>query len=348
MKKSLSELASILGAEIKNAPSPQDIQISAVKPIGANEKDFLSFVSAKAYVGAAKTSKAAALICNSEVAADLTQPLLIVPHVELALARALNEFYPPAKPDGTISPHAVVDPSAKIGKNTSIGHFVTVGANSVIGENCIIEDGVKISHNVQIGDGARIGMNCVFSHGVRVGKNFIVFGNSTFGGDGFGFVFANGGHQKIPQVGGVVIGDNVEVGSNCTVDRGALSDTVLGDGCKLDNMVHVAHNCIVGKHVIIAGQSGLAGSVVLGDNVLIGGACAISDHVTILPETIVAGGTALRNSPKEKGVYVGWDWGFTFPEFQRMRSNMKKLVDFNKFAKRLKDAESKLGIDSGE
>jgi UDP-3-O-[3-hydroxymyristoyl] glucosamine N-acyltransferase len=348
MTKTLRELAHLTGAEIRNTPDADRIQITGVKPIGADAADFLTFVNAKSYVSQAKSSRAAAFLCNEEVAAELDRPVLVVKQVEVALARILNEFHPPAAPNGTISPHAVIDPTAQIGKNTSIGHFVTIGPRSRIGDNCIVADGVKIAEDVQIGDNARIGMNCVFMHGVRIGNNFTVFANSSFGGDGFGFVFANGGHQKIPQVGGVVIGNDVEVGSNCTVDRGALNDTVIGDGCKLDNMVHVAHNCIVGKHVIIAGQSGLAGSVVLGDNVLVGGACAISDHVTILPETIVAGGTALRNSPKEKGVYVGWDWGFTFPEFQRMRSNMRKLVDFNKFAKRLKDAEKKLGIEAEE
>lgn len=342
----LLELAKLTNAEIRNTTAPETIRIESVKPADADAADFLCFAASKAYANAAKHSKAAAILCSEESAGEFSAPILVVKHVETALAQILGTLYPPRQPDGSISPHAVVHPTAVIGRNTTIGHFVTVGANSRIGENCILEDGVKISHDVIIGDNARIGMNCVFSHGVRIGKNFTVFGNSTFGGDGFGFVFANGGHLKIPQVGGVVIGDDVEVGSNCTVDRGALNDTIIGDGCKFDNMVHIAHNCIVGKHVIIAGQSGLAGSAVLGDNVLVGGACAISDHVTVPAETVVAGGTAVRNSPREKAVYVGWDWGFTFPEFQRMRSNMKKLVDFNKFAKRLRDAEKKLGIDS--
>ncbi|MCZ8156190.1 MAG: UDP-3-O-(3-hydroxymyristoyl)glucosamine N-acyltransferase [Leptospira sp.] len=339
----------IEGAKLSNCADPSSMKIDKVMPLSSDTTGFLSFVSSKAFVKEAKSSKAVVLVVNAEIAESLAdKPLMIVPNVELALIKVLYHFFPLEIADGTISPHAVIAASAKIGENTKIGHFVTIGENVVIGKNCIISDGVKIEHDVTIGDNARIGMNCVFYHGTQIGSDFVVFGNSTFGGDGFGFSFFNGKHNKLPQIGRVVIGDDVEVGSNCTIDRGALTDTVIGNGCKFDNMVHIAHNCKVGNNVVIAGQSGLAGSVTIGDNVLIGGACAISDHITLVEGTIIAGGTSLRTSPKGKDVYIGWDLGLNYPDFQKYRVNIKNLVNLNKWIKRIKDIEKKVGIEAEE
>lgn len=346
-KANLTQLASLLeGAKIANCSDPNKVEIEYVLPLSSDGSNFLSFVSSKAFLKDGKTSKASVLVANQELAEVLPdKTLLIVPNVELALIKILNYFFPPEVSDGTKSSHAIIAPSAKIGENTKIGHFVTIGENVIIGKNCIIGDGVKIQKDVKIGDNAKIGMNCVFYHGTQIGNDFNVYGNSTFGGDGFGFTFVNGKHNKLPQVGRVIIGNDVEVGANCTIDRGALTDTVIGNGCKFDNMVHIAHNCKVGDNVIIAGQSGLAGSVTLGNNVLIGGACAISDHLTLVEGTIIAGGTSLRTSPKTKDVYIGWDLGLTFPEFQKYRVNIKNIVNLNKWIKRIKDIEKKVGIE---
>ncbi|BDA77715.1 UDP-3-O-(3-hydroxymyristoyl)glucosamine N-acyltransferase [Leptospira kobayashii] len=339
-------LALLEGAELKNCPAPENIEVDKVLPLTSKNAKFISFVSSKAFVNDAKASEAAAILASSELAELIPgKVLIVVPQVELALSKVLLHFSPQKQPDGKIATNAVIHPTAKIGENTTIGNFVTIGEGSVIGKNSIIGDGVKIEHNVTIGDDARIGMNCAFYHGTKIGDRFTVFANSTFGGDGFGFVFANGKHNKLPQVGRVIIGDDVEVGANCTVDRGAITDTTIGNGCKFDNMVHIAHNCNVGNHVIIAGQSGLAGSVTLGNYVIIGGACAISDHLTLVEGTIIAGGTSLRTSPKTKDVYIGWDLGLNFPDFQKYRVNIKNIVVLNKWIKRIKEVEKKLGID---
>ncbi|GBF50053.1 UDP-3-O-[3-hydroxymyristoyl] glucosamine N-acyltransferase [Leptospira ryugenii] len=345
--RSLFEITKLFpDAKVLHCPDPNLIHFTEVRPLSHTEGEFLAVLNSKAFVKEAKSSLAKVIVTTEELAALLTEArvCLIVKNAELALIEILNYVHPPAVPNGKISPHAIIAPSAKIGSGTQIGHFVTIGENAVIGNNCIIADGVKIENDVSIGDEARIGMNCVFYHGTRIGNRFTVFGNTSIGGDGFGFTFANGKHNKIPQVGKVVIGDDVEVGSNCTIDRGALTDTIIGNGCKFDNMVHIAHNCKIGNHVIIAGQSGLAGSVTLGNHVIIGGACAISDHLTLVDGTIIAGGSSLRTSPKTKDVYIGWDLGLTYPEFQKYRVNVKNIVHLNKWIKRIKDLESKLGI----
>ncbi len=336
----------IENSKLQNCPDAKVAEVDKVLPLNADTSNFVSFVSSKAFIKDAKTSKATVLVVNAEFADSLPEkPMLVVPNVELALIQILNTFFPKEVSNGMHSSNAIIAKTAKIGKNTQIGHFVTIGENVTIGDDCIIADGVKIEHDVKIGNHAKIGMNCVFYHGTEVGNDFISFGNSTFGGDGFGFTFLNGKHNKLPQVGKVIIGNDVEFGSNCTIDRGALTDTVVGNGCKFDNMVHIAHNCKIGDHVIIAGQSGLAGSVTIGNNVLIGGACAISDHITLVDGTIIAGGTSLRTSPKTKDVYIGWDLGLNYPDFQKYRVNIKNIVNLNKWIKRIKEIEKKVGIE---
>ncbi len=342
----LSEL--IENSKLVNCPD-LNAEVTQVLPLGADAKNFVSFVSSKAFVKEAKSSKATLLVVNAELAEGLPEkPMLVVPNVELTLIKILHHFFPLEVSNGTHSQNAIIAKSAKIGANTQVGNFVTIGENVVIGDHCIIADGVKIERDVKIGNHSKIGMNCVIFHGTEIGDNFLSFGNSTFGGDGFGFTFLNGKHNKLPQVGKVIIGNDVEFGSNCTIDRGALTDTVVGNGCKFDNMVHIAHNCKIGDHVIIAGQSGLAGSVTLGNHVLIGGACAISDHITLVDGTIIAGGTSLRTSPKAKDVYIGWDLGLNYPDFQKYRVNIKNVVNLNKWIKRIKDIEKKVGIEAEE
>ncbi|MDX1957297.1 MAG: UDP-3-O-(3-hydroxymyristoyl)glucosamine N-acyltransferase [Leptospiraceae bacterium] len=345
----LAELQKLIpDSEVRNSEKPDEIKFQSIGSLDSSNTDFISFIANKTNLKDAKKSKALGLITNSELASEFTIPVLVVPNVDLGLIAILNYLFPPNKPDGIISKTAIIHPTAKIGEGSTIGDYVTIGANSSVGKNSILEDGVKIATNVKIGDNARIGMNCVFHKDTQIGNNFIVFGNSTFGGDGFRFSTIKGIHHKIPQVGRVIIGDDVEIGSNCAVDRGGLEDTVIGNGCKFDNMVHIGHNVKIGNNVIIAGQSGVAGSTTIGNDVLIAGACAISDHLELMDGTVVAGGTGLRTSPKEKNVYIGWDWGMTFAEFQKARVNIKHLIGFNKWASRIKTLEKKLGIVAEE
>ncbi len=344
---SLSQIQSgIPGSRIVGTESPETIFIESIQALSGSGDSFLSFVASKAYVKDAKITLAKVLLVNEELAGSFPDKiLLIVPIAELGLSLALRILHPEPEAISSISPTAQIHPTAKLGKNVQVGHFVCIGAGTEIGDKSILEDGVKIAENVRLGEGARIGRNSVIYSDCRIGKRFRTYGNATIGAEGFGFVFANGIHNKIPQIGKVIIGDDVEVGSNSCIDRGALNDTVIGDGSKFDNQVQIAHNCQVGKNVIVAGQSGLAGSVKLGDNVLIGGACCVSDHIEMEEGTILAGGSALRNSPKKKDVYVGWDLGLNFVDFQKYRVNIKNIVVLNKWIKRIKDLEKKLGID---
>ncbi|EMK24171.1 UDP-3-O-[3-hydroxymyristoyl] glucosamine N-acyltransferase LpxD [Leptospira kirschneri serovar Bulgarica str. Nikolaevo] len=341
----LSELAKqINGSKIANTQIPDDVIVDKIVALSPGEKNSLSFLSHKKMLSEAKKTFSSVILTTEEFANELSIPCLVVSNPELSLAEILNLLYPPYVPSGKISSSAIIHPSAKLGAGVTIGEFVVVGENSVIGANTYLEDGVKISRNVIIGENSHIGPNSSIQHGVIIGKRFICSGNCSIGGDGFKFVTEKGKHHKIPQVGGVRIGDDVEIGSLCTIDRGGLEDTIIGDGCKFDNMVHVAHNCILGKNIIIAGQSGVAGSTTVEDDVIIGGACAVSDHLHVPAGTILAGGSSLRNSPKKKEIFVGWDYGLTFAEFQKVRVNIHNLVNFQKWAKRIKELEKHAGI----
>ncbi|ALO28144.1 UDP-3-O-(3-hydroxymyristoyl)glucosamine N-acyltransferase [Leptospira borgpetersenii] len=341
----LSELTKkISGSKIINIQIPDTIILEKIVSIFPGAKNSVSFLSNKKMLNEAKKTLSSVILTTEELAKELSIPCLVVSNPELSLAEVLNVLYPSYVPSGKISSTASIHPTAKLGFGVTVGEFVVIGENSVIGANTYLEDGVKVSRNVIIGEDSHIGLNSSIQHGVLIGKRFICSGNCSIGGDGFKFVTANGKHHKIPQVGGVKIGDDVEIGSLCTIDRGGLEDTIIGDGCKFDNMVHVAHNCVLGKNIIIAGQSGVAGSTIVEDDVIIGGACAVADHLHVPAGTILAGGTSLRNSPKKKEIFVGWDYGLTFPEFQKVRVNIHNLVNFQKWAKRIKELEKHAGI----
>lgn len=343
----LDELAAkIPGASIAHTEDPKKVSAESVSPIHPGSVGSISFLANKKMLSDAKKTASSIVLTTAEFAKELSIPCLVVEKPDLVLAQVLDLIYPPHKFESKIEPGAFVHPSAKIGKNVYIGNFASVGEAAEIGDDTILEDGVRIGRGAIIGEGSHIGPNNVIHHGVVIGKRFRSFGNCTVGGDGFRFVFANGKHNKIPQVGTVIVGDDVEMGSNSAIDRGGLENTVIGDGCKFDNLVHIGHNCVLGKNVVIAGYTGIAGSTNIGDNVTIGGGCGVADHISIPGGTIVGGGTSVRNTLPKPDIYVGWDYGLTFPEFQKLRVNIKNVVNFQKWARRIKGIEAKLGISA--
>jgi UDP-3-O-[3-hydroxymyristoyl] glucosamine N-acyltransferase len=347
MKKeySLNDIMALLqNAELKNCENPDDIKIECVVPLDEDKKKSISFVSSKHFIEIAKNSKATALIVNKKIAHNFHRPVLIVDNASLSLVPILNLFYPPKKPSGEISNKASIHPLSSIGKNSDIADFVIIGKNSKIGENCIIEGGVFIGENVTIGDDARIGPGNVIHENVTIGDRFVSFGNCTIGADGFRFEFANSVHNKIPQVGSVIIGSDVEIGANCCIDRGGLGDTILGNGCKFDNMVHIAHNCILKNNIVIAAQTGLAGSTTVGNYVMMSGQCAITDHIEIADGVMLGGKTGIRHTIKEKGGIYAGEFGLPLPDFKKYTKNLKHIVNFQKWADRIKNLEKKLGI----
>jgi UDP-3-O-[3-hydroxymyristoyl] glucosamine N-acyltransferase len=264
---SLAQIASRIGAEPeKGAP---DVKLRDVASLESAEAGDVSLFSDAKYANAFAVTKASVVITNEKLAAlPHGVTLLVVPNPRLAFAQIGHIFYPPAKLQPGVRPAEPVHPTAFIGEGTEIGAHVLIGNNVVIGRG------------VEIGDHCAIGPNCVITHAV-IGNRVVMGPNNSIGNQGFSFVPSLEGLLRVPQLGRVVIEDDVEFGSNCTVDRGAIGDTHIERGVRFDSLIHVGHNVQIGHHSLLVAQVGIGGSTTVGPMVLIGGQVGISDHLTI-------------------------------------------------------------------
>ncbi|MGA2597308.1 MAG: UDP-3-O-(3-hydroxymyristoyl)glucosamine N-acyltransferase [Bryobacteraceae bacterium] len=297
----VSEIAAMLDAEWEGDGLAE---IRGAAPLESAGPDQLSFVANRKAVAAAEQSQAGCLIVPDDFPAGRT--LIRSRDPRTAFARAVTALYPkPAIAPGAhdsavIALDALVDPSASIGPHASIGSGSRVGPGTRIGASCSIASGVTI------------GADCtLYPHvsiydGVSVGDRVIVHSGAVIGADGFGFAFANGQYEKFPQVGRVEIGNDVEIGANTCIDRAALGVTSIGDGTKLDNMVHVGHNCRIGRHVVVAAQTGFSGGVVVEDYAVIGGQVGIGDKARIESGAVLGSGCGILTSKIVRKGQVVW------------------------------------------
>lgn len=262
----------------------RDIDILNISKIEEGSKGSLTFLANPKYTEFIYTTKASVAIVSSDFEPtekiDLT--LIKVKDPYSSFTTILELFNKDLSNRKGISQLTVIDKSSKISDSSFIGSFSSVGENSIIGENCVIENQVFIGNNVEVGN------DCKFYPGVKIlddtiiGQNCIIHSSTTIGSDGFGFApNDDGSFKKIPQTGNVVIGDNVEIGSNSTIDRATLGSTIISDGVKLDNQIQIAHNVEIGENTAIAAQSGIAGSTKIGKNCMIGGQVGIIGHIKI-------------------------------------------------------------------
>jgi UDP-3-O-[3-hydroxymyristoyl] glucosamine N-acyltransferase len=276
---SLAEIASRIGAEPeKGAP---DVKLRDVASLESAEAGDVSLFSDAKYANAFAVTKASVVITNEKLAAlPHGVTLLVVPNPRLAFAQIGHIFYPPAKLQPGVRPAEPVHPTAFIGEGTEIGAGAQIGAHAKIGAHVLIGNNVVIGRGVEIGDHCAIGPNCVITHAV-IGNRVVMGPNNSIGNQGFSFVPSLEGLLRVPQLGRVVIEDDVEFGSNCTVDRGAIGDTHIERGVRFDSLIHVGHNVQIGHHSLLVAQVGIGGSTTVGPMVLIGGQVGISDHLTI-------------------------------------------------------------------
>lgn len=241
----------------------------------------ISVFSDAAYSEAFATTKASAVITSDKLAALPHRAALVrVPNPHLGFALMANIFYPPDSLVPGIRATEPLHPSAQIGNGTEIFPGGSIGAMAKIGANCVIGHNVIIGRGVRIGDECRIGPNCVITHTVT-GNRLIMGSNNSIGNQGFSFATGANGLLRVPQLGRVIIEDDVEFGSNCTVDRGTLSDTYIGRGARFDSLIHIGHNVRIGQDTVVVAQVGIGGSSVIGPRVLIGGQAGIIDHITV-------------------------------------------------------------------
>ena len=271
--------------------------ITAPEQLELAKETEISFIGNKKYEKLWQNSKACAAIVNEDISIEPgdNKVFIKVKNADLAMSLIL-ELFAPAPPQFAfeIHPTAVVDASAKIGVGARIGANVYIGPNVVLGENVTIYPNATILDECTIGKNTIIWSGVVVRERCHVGAYCILHPNCTIGADGFGFrPCPEKGLVKIPQIGNVILGNNVEIGANSSVDRGKFSSTILGDGCKIDNLVQIGHNSILGKYCIMAGNSGLAGSVTLGNGVIIGGSASIKDHLTLGDGVIIGAGSGV-------------------------------------------------------
>ena len=284
----LGEIATKLGAEIAKG-EPADLKLRDVASLESAEAGDISLFSDAKYANAFAVTKASVVITSDRLAAlPHGVTLLVVPNPRLAFAQVGHIFYPPPKLQPGMRAAAPVHPTATVGDGSEIGPGGEIGAGAQIGKNSFIGNNVVIGHGVVIGDDCRIGPGCVITHSV-IGNRVVMGPNNSIGNQGFSFVPSLEGLLRVPQLGRVIIEDDVEFGSNCNVDRGAIGDTLIERGVRCDSLIHVAHNVRIGKACVFAGQAGVAGSAVIGDYVMVGGAVSISDHVTIGKGAKIAG-----------------------------------------------------------
>ena len=304
---SIQEINDVLHGEIVGATS---CKITAPEQLEAATETEISFIGNKKYERFWETSKACVAVVNENVSIEPgeNRAFIKVKNADLAMSQVL-ELFAPAPPifSVDIHPTAVIDKSATIGKGTRIGAGSYIGPNVQLGENVTIYPNVTILDECTIGKNTTIWSGTVIRERCHIGAHCILHPNCTIGADGFGFrPCPEKGLVKIPQIGNVIIGNAVEIGANSCVDRGKFSSTILGDGCKIDNLVQIGHNSKLGKCCIMAGNSGLAGSVTLGNGVMIGGSASIKDHLTIGDGAIVGAGSGVAADVEAGKVVLGY------------------------------------------
>lgn len=303
MERTLAEVCHYLDGELIGDGA---MIIRGVNSYDGARDDDLTFADTPQHLAHAMKSRAAAIIVSPHVNDLQGRSGIRVPHPKVAFALSLELFHPHATPEAGV--HA----TAVLGKDVRVGNGVAIGANVVIGNHVTIGSGTVIAPGVFIGEGVAIGHDCVLDPHVvlyrhtQIGDRVQIHGGSVIGGDGFGYVFHNGAHVKIPQVGNVVIEDDVEIGCNVCVDRATVGSTLIRQGTKIDNLVQVAHNDRIGKHVIMAGQVGLSGSVTVGDYTVMGGRAGVVDHVVVGEHAQIGAASVVTKDVKPHEAVLGF------------------------------------------
>jgi UDP-3-O-[3-hydroxymyristoyl] glucosamine N-acyltransferase len=300
MAMTLGEIAVRFGLELEGDPGEP---VEGVASLAAAAPGTISFCTGAKYRRQLAATRATAVVLPRELAAACPVASLVSPRPYAAWARIANALHPPAQVEPGRGPGAQVDPAARVAGSAWIGPNAVVGAGAVIGERCSVGPNCVVEAGVRIGDDCRLLAGVTLCHGVTAGSRCTFKPGAVVGSDGFGHAPDVDGYVKVPQLGSVRLGDDVEVGANTTIDRGTIDDTVVGDGVKLDNQVQVGHNCRIGAHTVIAGCVGISGSSIIGSRCMIGGAVGIAGHLEIGDDVIVTGYSLVTHSLPGPGTY---------------------------------------------
>jgi UDP-3-O-[3-hydroxymyristoyl] glucosamine N-acyltransferase len=339
MAVTLGELAVRFGCTLKGDPDARVSRVAGLEDAGADAVTFLANPRFRRFLS---QTHAGAVVLEPKLADECPVPALLSSNPYATYARIAGVLHPaPSAVAGRhrtalISDTAHIDATASIGPNAVIEAEVRVGARAVVGPGCVVMRGSTI------GADTRLVANVTLCESVTVGDRCVLHPGVVIGADGFGFAPDSSGFVKVPQIGGVRIGDDVDVGANTTIDRGAIGDTVIGNGVKLDNQIQIGHNVRVGAHTVIAGCSGVSGSTTIGERCMIGGQVGIAGHLTICDGVLLTGRSFVSSSIHKPGRYSS---GLPVDESARFRKNAARFYQLDELAREVKRLRGKRGAD---
>ena len=340
----VAEIADLVSGELIGDGRGRIEAASALESAGPSD---LTFVANARYLPYLQRTRAGAvLITRALLPAESAGgvPLVVVGDPHVAMYRALRALYPAREPEAGIHPTALVAPDAAIGEGSSVGPYAVIGAGASLGARC------SVGAHAVVGEGSRIGDRCVLHpratihRDVVIGARCVIHTGASVGREGFGFVWMEGGHRRVPQVGGCVLGDDVEIGANSNVDRGSVGDTVIGSGTKIDALVHIGHNVRIGAHVIIIAQVGISGSTTVGDGAIIAGQAGVGGHLSIGAGARIGGQAGVTADVPGGATYSGYP---ARPHRESLRAQAA-LFQLPEAMKRMREMERKLAKPGDE
>ena len=343
MEFTASQIAGFINGKIIG---DENATITGVSPIESGEEGHLSFVAQERFAGFIDSSKCSVLIVSEELLTKESYPstIIAVENAYLSFQVLMNLYQQMQSRKTGIEEGAVFHETSEVGENVYVGAFTSVSEKVKIG------DETQIYPQVYIGKNVKIGKNCIIYSGVRIydycviGDNCVVHSNTVIGSDGFGFQLTKDGYQKIPQLGNVVLEDHVEIGSNCSIDRGTIGSTVIGRGTKIDNLIQIAHNVKIGENNVIAAQAGIAGSTIIGDWNQIGGQAGIVGHINIGNQVKIQAQSGVNASAKDGEVLYGSP-AINASDYRR---NYVHFRNFTEIVKRINNIENNSKDNTGE
>lgn len=334
MAKRLGDLASLVGCELRGDP---DVPVARVATLSNADDDAISFLTSDAYRDQLPTTRAAAVILRADDADAAPGAVIISANPYAAYARVAAELYPPPPAAPGIHATAVVADTAKVDDTASVGANAVVESGAEVGPNAVIGPGSFIGPDCVVSESVRLHANVTLVRAVRLGDRSILHSGAVIGADGFGNAMTESGWVKVPQVGGVRVGADVEIGANTTIDCGAVGDTVIEDGVRIDNLCMIAHNVHVGAHTAMAAMVGIAGSTRIGQRCMFAGRSGSVGHVKICDDVVISGAAVVSKDVTEPGVYAGSfvaekarNWAKQVARFRRLDALEKRVKRLEK------------------
>jgi UDP-3-O-[3-hydroxymyristoyl] glucosamine N-acyltransferase len=343
----LADLAALVGGQVEGNP---DREIDAVRSLDAAGPRDLSFLNHPRYRAQALASPAGALLVGQDLAAGLRdagdppRDLLVVKDTAFALSKILTQLHATEAPEPGVHPTAVLEAGCVVDPTAWVGPYAVIGAGSTVGPRAVLHAHVVIGRNCTVGEGATLHPHAVLYADTQLGARAIVHAGVVLGADGFGYATSGGVHHKVPQVGRVVVEDDVEIGANSAIDRATLGETRIGAGTKIDNLVQVGHNVQTGRHCILCGQAGIAGSTKLGDYVVLAGQSGVSGHIHLGDGVQVAAKSAALTSVEPRTQVAG----IPAIELRRWRRQAVLIARLDEMSRRLRALEKQLAVASEE